>query len=52
VRSPRGQALAEYLTAAVAFAAIWVMFDTSEHGLGRALQQLMSFYSFSLSLPW
>jgi len=52
MKVPVGQAVAEYLTALVVFAAVWMVFDSSEHSLSRALQQLLSFYSFSLSLPW
>lgn len=50
--SPQGMAAAEYLLATTALTSAWLMLDNSPVGLGRALIDVLSAYSFSLSLPW
>lgn len=52
LRSPRGMAATEYLLATTAMTSAWFMLDSSPAGLGQALINLLSSYSFSLSLPW
>lgn len=49
---PRGMAAAEYLLATTALTSAWFMLYSSPAGLGQALIDLLSSYSFSLSLPW
>lgn len=51
-RPPRGMAATEYLLATTALTSAWFMLYSSPAGLGRALIDLLSSYSFSLSLPW
>jgi hypothetical protein len=51
-RPPRGNALIEYLIALAGLGAIWVAFERSPAGLGRAIADLASSYSFLLSIPW
>jgi hypothetical protein len=45
-------AFSEYLLAMTALGGAWLMFDGSAMSLGKALDELMASYTFSLSLPW
>lgn len=49
---PCGNALLEYLMAIAGVAVIWLAFERSPAGLGQAFANLVSSYSFFLSLPW
>ncbi len=51
-QSPRGNAIVEYLVAIAGLAVIWIAFERSPAGLGQAFADLVSSYSFFLSLPW
>lgn len=52
LQPPRGMAATEYLLATTALTSAWFMLYSSPAGLGQALIDLLSSYSFSLSLPW
>ncbi len=49
---PSGHAIIEYLIAAASLAVMWIAFERSPAGLGKAFAELLSSYSFLLSIPW
>lgn len=51
-RAPSGHAVLEYLIVTAGLAIIWIAFERSPAGLGQALSNLVSSYSFFLSIPW
>ncbi len=51
-KMPLGNAFVEYLIALAGLGVIWVAFERSPAGLGRAIVDLVSSYTFLLSIPW